>query len=67
LEAAFETLKEDLCTAPILAYQQPRERFVAETDASNVGIRGVLSQVQERQERVIASYSKRLYNAERNY
>jgi hypothetical protein len=49
-----------LCTAPILAYPQPGERFIVDTDASNVGIGGVLSQVQNGQERVIAYYSKTL-------
>jgi hypothetical protein len=66
VEVAFQTLKEALCTAPILAYLQPRQRFVIDTDASNVGI-GVLSQVQDGQERLIAYYSKKMKKAERNY
>jgi hypothetical protein len=37
------------------------------TDASNVGIGGVLSEVQGGQERVIAYYSKTLNKAEINY
>jgi hypothetical protein len=41
-EAAFQTLKGALCAAPILAYPQPGERFIIDTDASNVGIGGVL-------------------------
>jgi hypothetical protein len=53
VEAAFQTLKEVLCTATILAYLQPRERFVTDTDTSNVGIGGVVSQVQHGQEQVI--------------
>jgi hypothetical protein len=44
MEAAFQSPKDALCTAPILVYSQPRERFVVGTDASNVGIGGVLSQ-----------------------
>jgi hypothetical protein len=35
---------EALCTAPILAYTQPRERFIIDKDASNTGTEGVLSQ-----------------------
>jgi hypothetical protein len=46
-EAALQTLKQALCTAPILDYLQPRERFVIDTDSNNVGTGGVLSQVQE--------------------
>jgi hypothetical protein len=67
VETAFQTLKGALCTAPILAYPQPGERFIVDTDASNFGIGGVLSQMQDAQERVIAYYSKTLNKAERNY
>jgi hypothetical protein len=67
VEAAFRTLKEALCAAPIFAYPQPGERFIVDTDTSNVGIGGVLSQVQDGQERVIAYYSKMSNKAERNY
>jgi hypothetical protein len=47
VEAAFQMLKEALCTAPILAYPQPRERFIVDTDVSNVGIGTVFSQVED--------------------
>jgi hypothetical protein len=67
VEAAFEPLKGALCAAPIFAYPQRGERFIVDTDASNVGIGEVLSQVQEGQERVIAYESKTLEKAERNY
>jgi hypothetical protein len=60
----FQTLKETLCTA--FADPQPRERFIG-TDASDFGIRGMASQVQDGQERIIAYYSKTLNKAERNY
>jgi hypothetical protein len=67
VETAFQTLKRALCTVPILAYPKPGERFIVDTDASNFGIGGVLSQVQDRQESVIAYYSKTLNKAEKNY
>jgi hypothetical protein len=41
--------------------------FVVDTDVSNIGIVGVLSQVQDEQEQVIAYYSKTQNKAERNY
>jgi glycine cleavage system pyridoxal-binding protein P len=47
----FQRLKEALCAAHILAYLQSREKFiVVDKDTSNIGIGGVLSQVQEGQE-----------------
>jgi len=66
-ETAFQTLKEALCTAPVLGYPRPGERFIIDTDASNVGIVGVLSQGRDGGERVIAYFSKTLSKAERNY
>jgi hypothetical protein len=66
-EAPFQILKEALCAAPILAYPKPGEMFIVDTDTSNIGIGGGLSQVQEGQEWVIAYYSKTLNKAERNY
>jgi hypothetical protein len=43
VETAFQTLKEALCTTPILAFLQPGGKFIVDTDPSNVGIGGVLS------------------------
>jgi hypothetical protein len=67
VEAAFQTLKGALCAVPILAYRKPGERFIVDTNASNFGIGGVLSQMQDGQKRVTAYYSKTLNKAERNY
>jgi hypothetical protein len=64
-EVAFASLKA-LCAAPVLGHPQPGKQFLVNTDASNVGI-GVLSQVQEGNERVVAYFSKTLSKAERNY
>jgi hypothetical protein len=65
--AAFQTLKGALCAAAILAYHQPGKRFIFDAYTSNVGIGGVLSQVEDDQESVIAHYNKTLNEAERNY
>jgi hypothetical protein len=43
VETTFQTLKKALCTTPILAYSQPRERFVIDIDPNNIGTEGVLS------------------------
>ena len=52
-------LKKALCEAPILAYPLPKGLFVLDTDASSVGIGGVISQVQDK-ERNIAYGSKKV-------
>ena len=66
-QKAFDTLKERLTTAPILAYPDLDEEFILDTDASAYAISGVLSQMQGGHERVIAYGSKTLSEAERNY
>jgi hypothetical protein len=65
VEAAFQTLKGTFCAAPILAYPQLGEKLIVDTDASNVGNGGELSQVQGGKKRVIAYYSKTLSRAEK--
>jgi hypothetical protein len=45
VDTAFQALKEALFTPTIFAYSQTGEGFVVDTDASNVGICGVLSQI----------------------
>jgi hypothetical protein len=47
VESAFQMLKGTLWVAPILAYPQPGERFIMDTDTSNVRIGEMLSQVQD--------------------
>ena len=65
-------MKLALLSAPILAFPDfasPPDKapFVLYTDASAVGIAGILSQTQDGQERVIAYLSRSLNKAERNY
>ncbi|UYV64922.1 K02A2.6-like [Cordylochernes scorpioides] len=66
-DKAFRALKRSLCSSPILAYPQPGTNFILDTDASNLGIGAVLSQVQDEDERVIEFFSRVLTKAERNY
>ena len=66
-QSAFEHLKSCLVSAPILAYPTLEDPFILDTDASEVAIGAVLSQVQNGVERVIAYGSKTLSRAERNY
>lgn len=66
-QVAFDTLKQKLCSAPILAYPKPGLKYILDCDASDVGIGGVLSQVQNGKERVIAYASKRLTPQQEKY
>ena len=64
---AFEKLKTCLTTAPVLALPTDDDRYVLDTDASDVGLGVVLSKITNEGEKPIA-YGSRLCNgAERNY
>ena len=68
--AAFRLLKSALCSAPVLVYPDfstDAGQFVLDTDASNLAIGGVLSDVQQGVERPIAFGSHILSTSERNY
>lgn len=66
-ETSFQELKTRLCEAPVLAYPIPGELFILDTDASNDGIGGILSQRINQDEKVLAYYSRKFNKAERNY
>ena len=53
-QIAFDELKHRLTSSPILAYPCSEGEFILDNDASKDCIGGVLSQVQDGQERVIA-------------
>lgn len=59
-QRVFEKLKEMILTAPILGYSNPNKRSRLDTDASAFGVEEVLSQEQDRQEKVVSYYSKYL-------
>jgi len=60
-------LKDRLTSAPVLGMPADTGIFLLDTDASNVGLGAVLSQVQGDREVVMAYASRSLSNAERNY
>ena len=64
---AFDTLKQNLTEAPILAHPDFEKEFILDTDASDVAIAAVLSQKIEGKEHVIAYASKTLSKCERRY
>nr|GFA20343.1 putative reverse transcriptase domain-containing protein [Tanacetum cinerariifolium] len=62
-EAAFQLLKQKLCSAPILALPEGSEDFIVYCDASNKGLGAVLMQ----REKVISYASRQLKIHEKNY
>ncbi|GJT17897.1 putative reverse transcriptase domain-containing protein, partial [Tanacetum coccineum] len=62
-EAAFQLLKQKLCSAPILALPEGSEDFIAYCDASKKGLSAVLMQ----REKVISYASRQLKIHEKNY
>ncbi|CAK1604154.1 unnamed protein product [Parnassius mnemosyne] len=63
-DIAFQELKNRLCKTPILGYPDAGKKFIADTDASDIGHGGVLSQRNGDQEIVIAYFSKLLSKPE---
>nr|GFB47407.1 putative reverse transcriptase domain-containing protein [Tanacetum cinerariifolium] len=62
-EAAFQLLKQKLCSAPILALPEGSEDLIIYCDASNKGLGAMLMQ----REKVISCASRRLKIHEKNY
>lgn len=66
-EQSFQTLKQMLITSPILAFPDSDGEFILDVDASAYGLGGVLSQLQNGDERVIAYGSKTLSHTQHYY
>ena len=64
---AFYTLRDSLIHAPILAFPTETGQYILDTDASNFGLVGVLSQIQDDVERVVAYCSRALRPSQRHY
>ncbi|GKB10127.1 putative reverse transcriptase domain-containing protein [Tanacetum coccineum] len=62
-DEAFQTLKQKLCSAPILALPEGAENFVVYCDASHKGYGAILMQ----REKVIVYASRQLKKHEENY
>ncbi|GKB82667.1 putative reverse transcriptase domain-containing protein [Tanacetum coccineum] len=63
LEAAFQLIKQKLCSAPIMALPEGSENFIVYYDASIKDLGAVLMQ----REKVIAYASRKLKIHEKNY
>lgn len=65
--AAFEELKQKLCSAPVLLIPDPKLPFVLNCDACKYATGGVLQQDQGNGLQPVAYRSRKLTPAERNY
>ena len=65
--AAFLALRASLIDAPILAFPTETGQYILDTDASNFGLGGVLSQIQDNRELVVAYCSRALRPSQRRY
>lgn len=66
-EQAFSCLKKALTESPILTPPDPNLLFILDTDASDVGMGAVLSQMGPEGEKVVAYFSRTFNKAERRY
>src|SRR5271168_2575964 len=64
-QESFEELKKAITTAPVLRYFDPDLETRLKTDASNYGMGGTLSQIENGEERPVAYISKKLTRAQR--
>ena len=66
-EVSFSQLRDAMVRSPILAFPTESGDYVLDTDASNFGLGGVLSQIQNGVECVIAYCSRALRPSQRKY
>ena len=67
-QQAFDQLKAQLTSAPVLAHPDPTRQYILNTDASGFATAAVLSQQQlDGTTRPVAYHSRKMNAAERNY
>jgi hypothetical protein len=66
-EAAFQALKDALCSHPVLVTPDFSKNLLVQTDASDTGVGAVLSQEQEGEEHPIIYVSRKLLPREKKY
>ena len=66
-QKSFDILKRALTSTPVLAYPKLGSKFILDTDASDIAVEAVLSQIQDNKERVIAYMNKSMNEHERAY
>ena len=66
-ETSFQNLKKSLTSPPIMSFPKDGGSFILDTDACDISIGAVLSQVQNGATHVISYGSRTLNKAEKNY
>lgn len=66
-QQAFDCLKTELATTPVLSCPDFNLTFHLQTDASNIGLGNVLFEITPLGEQVVAYASRTLHKSERNY
>ena len=64
---SFQELIATFTTSPFLVHFDAKRPIMLETDASGYAISGNLSQKQETEWKVVAYFSRKMIDAERNY
>ncbi|KAF9763834.1 Retrovirus-related Pol polyprotein from transposon [Nosema granulosis] len=64
---AVNRLKEEIANTKTLALPSRKGKFILTTDASDLGIGAILSQIQEGEEKIISYFSKTHSKAKKNY
>ncbi len=64
---SFQDLVATFTTSPVLIHFDAKRPIKLETDASGYAISGILSQKQETEWKVVAYFSRKMIDAERNY
>jgi hypothetical protein len=66
-QAAFDQLKQALCSDKVLGYPDFTQPFILTTDASKVAVAAIISQVQDGVERPLSYASRQMNKCEQNY
>ena len=66
-QEAFDNLRQRVITAPVLHYPDHNSQYILDTDESSHLLGGVLSQIQDGEEKVIAYWSNTLSPAKMSY
>ncbi len=66
-EAAFRTLKEKICSSPVLQSPDFNQRFLVQVDASATGVGAVLAQGEVGAEKTVVYISRKLLLSETMY